>query len=283
MERFHPSIILLFFITIITVSVFFLHPFFLLISLLTGMLYCILLKGRTAIKQIAVLIIPMMLLISIVNPLINHQGITVLFYMWNNPITLESVFYGITTAIMTGSVLTWSICLQKVLSTDMLMAVLGKPFPTLTLIFSMILSFMPRFINKAKQISIAQKGMGNEKSRIKSTLQLLSILLTWTLENGLITADSMTARGYGVFKRTNYNEFHFRLKDLLLLSLQLLLTIVFVFSMFKLIFYFFPDIYFGTISTFQIIGMIAFLLYCLIPSFLFITEAVSWRKYQLTN
>ena len=39
--------------------------------------------------------------------------------------------------------------------------------------------------------------------------ELLSALITWSLEASVTTADSMRARGYGLHPRTSYSNYHF--------------------------------------------------------------------------
>ena len=64
-------------------------------------------------------------------------------------------------------------------------------------------------------------------------MQILKILITWSLEEGLQTADSMKARGYGLAKRSSYSEYSMRKKDRLLLILILLLAAVTFIGLFR--------------------------------------------------
>lgn len=43
--------------------------------------------------------IPFLLFMAVMNPVFNHQGVTILFYLNNgNPITKESILYGVAAA-----------------------------------------------------------------------------------------------------------------------------------------------------------------------------------------
>lgn len=44
-------------------------------------------------------------------------------------------------------------------------------------------------------------------------MKRLEVLLTWSLEEGLQTADSMKARGYGTGRRSSYSPYRWRPKD----------------------------------------------------------------------
>ena len=51
----------------------------------------------------------------------------------------------------------------------------------------------------------------------KTAITILSIMLTWSLENALETADSMKSRGYGLPGRTAFSIYRFDSRDKLAL------------------------------------------------------------------
>lgn len=83
----------------------------------------------------------------------------------------------------------------------------------------MALRFVPRFAAQLKIISNAQKcvgrdiSQGNLLTRAKNGLKILSILITWALENAVDTADSMRCRGYGLPGRTAFSNFRLDSRD----------------------------------------------------------------------
>ena len=85
----------------------FLHPIFLAITIAGSFTYSVSLNGMKGLRQIAIYLVPMMILATLINPLFNHRGVTILGYLNNNPITLESIYYGIAVGIMFGSVILW--------------------------------------------------------------------------------------------------------------------------------------------------------------------------------
>ena len=95
------------------------------------------------------------------------------------------------------SVLLWFSCSNAVMTSDKLTYLFGRIIPSLSLIFSMVLRFVPRFKTQIQVISNAQKCIGrgvDEGSiltRAKNGIKILSMLTTWALENGITTADSM--------------------------------------------------------------------------------------------
>ena len=63
--------------------------------------------------------LPVFLISAAVNPLFNHQGITLILYLKNgNPLTLESILYGLAAGVMLVSVLNWFSCYQVVMTSD---------------------------------------------------------------------------------------------------------------------------------------------------------------------
>jgi energy-coupling factor transport system permease protein len=56
------------------------------------------------------------------------------------------------------------------------------------------------------------------KTSMSKVLNELSILLSWSMEEGLDTADSMKARGYGITRRSSFSIYRFTRRDVLSLA-----------------------------------------------------------------
>lgn len=160
-----------------------------------------------------------MLLTAILNPIFNHKGLTVLFYLKRNPVTLESVAYGAASGVMLGSVLLIFSCFNRIITDDKILYLFGRIIPSLAVVISMALRFVPLFTTQAKKIALAQRcsdGDPASKSigkRAKSGLFIFSALITWALESAVTTADSMRARGFGLHPRSFYTDFRFDGRD----------------------------------------------------------------------
>ena len=104
-SSFHPVINFLYFALVLVFSMCFMHPVCLCISLISALVYDIYLKGRKAVSFSLKFVLPMMILSAIVNPAFSHEGITILTYLpTGNPLTLESIIYGLASAAMLGCV-----------------------------------------------------------------------------------------------------------------------------------------------------------------------------------
>ena len=217
---FHPSINLMYFTAVIVFAMFFMHPVCLGISLVCSFSYALYLNGKRFIKLGLIFMLPMLIFTVALNPLFNHQGGTILAYLPNgNPLTLESTTYGIAAAAMLITVVAWFSCFNAVMTGDKIVYLFGKIIPALSLILAISLRFVPRFKAQIKVISDAQKGMGRDVSngnifqKAKHGIKILSMMVTWALENAIETADSMKARGYGLPGRTAFSIYRFDRRD----------------------------------------------------------------------
>ena len=161
----HPAINFLYFALVLVFSMVFLHPVSLAVSLGSALAYAFRLKGGRAVKAGMKFLLPMMLLAALLNPAFNHEGITKLTYLRNgNPLTLESIIYGIAAAVMMVTVIIWFSCYNAVMTSDKFVYLFGRVIPSLSLILSMVLRFVPRFKEQIRVISNAQKCVGRDVS-----------------------------------------------------------------------------------------------------------------------
>lgn len=269
----HPVIHFTYFTAVIFCSMFFMHPVFLAVSLVCSFIYSIYLNKGKAIKFNFLFLLPMMLVFVIVNPLINHAGMTILLYINDHPITLEAIYYGIASAAMFAAVLAWFSCCNALMPSDKIIYLFGRIVPSLSLIFTMVMRFVPRYKIQVKAIAAAQAGIGkgmrsgNILNRAKNGMTILSILTTWALENGIQTADSMRARGYGLPGRSSFSVYRFDSRDKAVLVILLaLVSAVFAGSVTgQNTAIYFPIIILNPITGFSAVVYTAYALLCLFP------------------
>ena len=217
-SSYHPAVNFLYFGRVLFFTMCFLHPACLLLSLAAALRYAVCLNGRRAVRRSLRYLLPAALLAALINPAFNHQGATILTYLPSgNPLTLESIAYGLAAAALLSAVVTWFSCYTAVMTSDKFVYLFGRVIPALSLVLSMALRFVPRFQVQARAVSQAQRCVGRDVSdgsllqRLRNGVTILSILLTWCLENALETADSMKSRGYGLPGRTAFSIY--RLDD----------------------------------------------------------------------
>jgi len=219
-SSFHPFVNFAFFTAVIGFSMFFMHPVFQAVSLICSVSYAIYLHGKKAFKTSLRFLLPMFIFAAVMSPLFNHRGATILTFLPNgNPITLESILYGIAAAVMLITVITWFSCFNAVITSDKFVYIFGRIAPALSLILSMALRLVPRFKAQLTHIANAQRGIGQGVSngtifqKARHGIKLISIMMTWALENAIETADSMKNRGYGLPKRTAFSIYTFTRRD----------------------------------------------------------------------
>lgn len=217
---YHPIVNFIYFALVLGFSMFFMHPVSLCISLVSSLTYAIYLNGRKAVRFSLLYMLPMMLMAAVINPAFNHRGATILAYLPSgNPLTLESIAYGLAAAVMLACIITWFSCYNAVMTSDKFVYLFGRIIPALSLILSMTLRFVPRFKTQLHAVSQAQKCVGRDVSngtvlqRVKNAVTITSVMLTWSLENAIETADSMKSRGYGLPGRTAFSIYRFDDRD----------------------------------------------------------------------
>lgn len=217
---YHPLVNFWYFGLVIGFSMFFMHPVCLVISLFCAALYHIKLNGRKSSRFLLRYALPVMLLTALINPAFNHQGSLILCYLpTGNPLTMESILYGIAAAVMLVSILLWFSCYTAVMTSDKFVYLFGRIIPAMSLVLSMTLRFVPKFKAQFEAVMEAQAGMGRDTSngslwkRLRSALTCFSIMITWSLENAIETADSMKSRGYGLRGRTTFSIYTFTERD----------------------------------------------------------------------
>ena len=231
----------------------------------------------------------MFLLITIINPLFSHNGVTPLFFMNGNPVTMEAIIYGMDIALMLMAVIYWCKCYSLIMTTDKFLYLFGKAIPKLSLVLSMALRFIPLFKEKLHEIRNVQSSIGlyDRKgfvNKITSELKVFSALITWSLENSVETASSMKARGYGLKGRTHFSMYKFRSRDFMyLLAIEIFFGIVIVgMAMGVTNFSFYPEISNFNFGISQVIVYISFALLSFIPFVSEVWEVIVW-KYSVSK
>ena len=216
----HPVVNLVYFLLVIGLGMFCMHPVCLGLSLACAVVCAGFLRPKPGKLLLGVL--PLVGLTALGNPLFSHEGVTVLCYLpGGNPLTLESVCYGLAAGTMLAAVVVWFSCCNAVITADKFVYLFGRLAPALSLVLSMTLGFIPRFLEKFQEAGQAQAALGNppptRRARLRAALTQVSILVTWSLENALDTADSMRSRGYGLKGRTAFSIYAWTRRDILLL------------------------------------------------------------------
>lgn len=283
-EWYHPIILFVYFIAMIFITMFTQHPVLLGISFVCALSFCGMLTGLKKLLKSLAYSIPVLLVIAVTNPLFSHNGETVLFFLNDNPVTLEAILYGLDIAVMIMAVFYWFKCYHAVMTSDKFIYLFGRVIPKLSLLLSMVLNFIPKFKRQYKEIDQSQKALGiygakGYIDKIRSRIRVLSILVTWSLENSVETADSMRARGYGLKGRTSYSIFKWTVRDTVMAALVFALTamICFLMSLGYAEYWFYPTFKAFDRSVLAILLYVGLFVLMMLSTATEIKENIAWR------
>ena len=116
--------------------------------------------------------------------------------------------------------------------------------------------------------------------KIRQGLKVISIMITWALENSIDTADSMRSRGYGLPGRTAFSIYRWNKRDSFA-GLFLLLTVAYVLiGKLKgaLYWYYFPQLGGRCLDAYQLSVYLAYSLLLLLPLLIDLREFLKWRR-----
>lgn len=279
----HPASTFIFFVFTFVFSMISSHPILLALSFLCGLVYDIKLHKEKAVSFFLHAILPLVILITLFNFLFSHYGVTILYETkGGNDFTLEPLVFGFVFAIKASSTLLWLDCFNEIVTGDKFIYLFGRFSPKFALVISMVLRFIPLIRTQSEEISRAEKGIGISSgsdgfvNKIRSAARRLSVLVSWTLEKGIDTSDSMSARGYGLSGRTSYDSYIFSKKDILLTVLSLVAFAGSLIINGKLNATYNPVIDITLPDTASIIAIMYFTVILFVPTFTDLTEERKW-------
>ena len=287
LEDSNPIAAAAYFFAVTGIAMFSMNPCLLLISLCGALLY-FLVRNKTRGAATHLWMLGLFFVLSLANPLFSHNGATVLFILNDNPVTLEAAVYGVVAAMMVLAVLYWFRSFAQIMTSDKLLYIFGGLSPKTALVLSMGLRYVPLYSRQASKIRHSQIALGLYKDdnlidRFRGGVRIFSVLVTWALENGIVTADSMAARGYGSGRRSRFSIFRFSWSDVFLMTATLVLfgfTAVSVGSG-SLLFTFYPTIQPPDVTPLAVSGCVSYGLLVLLPTILEAEEKIRWTCLKL--
>lgn len=277
-SQYHPLTNFLFFVGAIGCGVFIQHPMYILAACVSSALYVLLLSRRKGVGLV-VAMLPVFVMISVINPLFNLYGDTVLFSLFGRPYTMEALMYGMAIGGMFVAMILWFFCYSAVLTSDKFVSLFGSLIPSLSLILVMILRMIPNLMRKTSQIICARKAVGKgageqskDREKVADGMHIMSALTDWALEGSIITADSMRSRGYGSARRTSFGVYRFTYRDGVLIAIMSLL-VGYVLLAGGMDAVYSPAVEIAPLS----FGYISYCIFLLIPVILQMKEEVLWH------
>ena len=282
-SEYNPITLIIYYISVTAITMFGMDPAAAAISLAFSALYCCIWSGAK--KGTHVFAAVLFIVLAAINPLTVHNGATVLFYLNSRPVTLEAALYGVTAAVVVTATLYRLRSLTSDLSGEKLMYIFGRFSPKLALLLSMSLRYVDLLKSRWRRIQDSQRALGlyNDGNLIdaaRGRLRVLSVLITWSLENGMITAQSMESRGFGSGRRTSFSVFRFRAADLLVILFTLAATALTAAGIHSADFGFYPTLTGDPLSPLSAAGYSAYAVLAALPIIINTKEAVRWRALR---
>lgn len=285
--QYHPLVNFLYFTLVLVFSMVLRHPLAQGVSLLCACIYAVQAEGQRAVLFCLKWCLPIFLLTALFNPAFSHKGVTILLYLpTGNPLTLESILYGVSAGVLLVTVMVWFMNSSRVITSDKFIYLFGRVIPALSLVLSMTLRFIPKFKSQLAAVVEAQRSIGRDISqgsllrRMKLAVSVLSIMITWALENAMDTADSMKGRGYGLPGRTAFSIYRLDDRDKSALAFLLLCAFCLVMGTAASAFSFryYPGIRAGARTPLALSFQLVYAALCAMPILLNAFEERKWKS-----
>lgn len=231
-QSYHPYVQFCYYLCVGILAMYFNHPIFLAVACLLLIFVNLSHDGGRALRQWIPVFIIMSMLIILLNPILVSRGTNILFYFRGKQVTLEATIYGVTMALFIVIILMMFVSFNFILNGNRFLFIFSKLLPRTAFLVMIAIRFIPLLKRRLDEISEVQqiRGMtikhGNLKDRTKNGMLLIQILLTWSLEEAVQTADSMKSRGYGIGKKSSYIPYKMEKRDWASLIFLILLFII---------------------------------------------------------
>lgn len=283
MKRFsqlNPITVTVYYLCVVGVIMFSMNPLLLGIALTTSVLSAVV--KHTANRREHLFSLAVFFAAAVLNPLFVHKGVSVLFYLNDRPVTLEATLYGAAAAAMIVAALYRLRDFSKIMSGDKVLYLFGRLSPKLALLLSMTLRYLALLKIRWRKIGDAQRALGlyddgNLIDAVRGRARMLSILITWTLENGIITAESMESRGYGSGRRTSFAEYRIHAADIGMIISCIALTALTAVGVRLSEAVYYPSLSMNLLTPPGIAGAAAFTALSVLPLILDGAEVIRWR------
>lgn len=285
---YHPYVAFTYYVCVGVLLMIYNHPIFLATVLFLLVFVNVSHDKGTALKKWSVPLVLMGIIFTLLNPLLVSRGTHILFYLGNRQITLEATVFGFSMALTLLAIIILFISFNLILNGNKFLFVFAKVLPRSAFLIMLAIRFVPLLKGRFEEISTVQRmrGMtvmsGTIRERARNGMNMIQTLLTWSLEEAIQTADSMTARGYGSRDKSSYSQYKMERRDWIWLSILIMLFGVSIWGSLlgygQIIIY--PQL--GTLQ-FYLIDWILFFSLLIITSFPLIVEGIEHAQWKFSK
>jgi len=225
LQSLHPAASITFIAVLLVLAVIFTHPFYLIGILMVTLLALWAADGLAAWEGYLKVALWMVVLVMAINPLVNHNGNTVL---WQGPclplfgqiiITMEAVSYGAAMGVRLLDMVSVFCLFNLIVHPDRFFSLFSMFARKSALVVSLATRLFPvmfaamQNIREAQQLRGVDFSKGTLRERAVKNASLFNILLVSSLEDSLQVAEAMHARAFGSGPRSRYRRDIFRPRD----------------------------------------------------------------------
>ncbi len=221
-RSYHPFTQLCYFLAAALPPLVAMNPIMVALSMLCAVLLYRYYRLDAELSRLVRVGLPLLILVTLANPLVNHRGQYILLRLFGKVITLEALLYGLVSGMLLFAVLLWFGLFSQLVTEDRQRALFGGS--SVGLAVSMTLRLVPMLLRRQQEIgetlslispspSLSRRGIRAAGQKAAALGKTYTVLLSCALEDSLDTARSMNARGYGAAKRTAGQSHRFRLRD----------------------------------------------------------------------
>ena len=121
---------------------------------------------------------------------------------------------------------------------------------------------------------------GKLQEKVEHGMYIVSALTSWALEGGVVMADSMKSRGFGMGKRSSFSIYRMRVLDKQLLILMVILISTILICAFNggMAVDYTPKMHVSGIDCiWTVLGGICYFIFLSIPTVMHMKEELTWR------
>lgn len=282
---YHPYVIFFYYMCTGFLVMYVTHPLFLAAALFILIGVNVSHDRGVALRKWAIPLVIMSLVFVVLNPFLVSRGTHILFYFRGKQVTLEALIYGATTATSLVSILVMFVSFNLILNGNKFLYIFSKVLPRTAFLLMLAIRFVPLLKRRFDEIAAVQRvrgttmTVGGLRERARNGMHMIQILLTWSLEEAVQTADSMKSRGYGSGKKSSYIAYRMEKRDWIwLLTMGILLIVCIgggILGYGKIIIY--PAL--GTLHLYPL-DWILFVCMTVLLSFPLLVEGREWLRWK---
>ena len=284
LKRMHPYAAVVYFAAVTVITMFAGEPILMLTSFLFAFALNFLSAGAMKTLKTLLVLMPFAVLVAIINPLISHFGRTVLFFVFGQAYTLESLLYGANLAITLMAVVLHFAALGSIVDVEKILFLIGRIAPSIALLISVTVKNITSVGRRLSEADEAQEALGYYSTpktgkRLIHKLKTFSTVIALSLEDAVETAIAMRGKCYGVKRRTSAGGRRMSLNDVAVMIFTFALAAATFFALGNgaAEYEFFPTIALAEADGMRYLAYICFAVMCTLPMIITWKEELKWK------